>query len=443
MAQSAGELLAACLSATGVDLVWGQAPPGLELPRLVPVHDPALAALLADADGRMSGRAGASVGADGTLRLSSLPGASPAPTRLSSPSELPGAVAAAAAEACGILPGAARVKLDLDLRGPASGAPEPATSGRPGDPPDIGGAGAPIVLAGPGVIRGGALRGLRDLADAGNLGVSNTWGAKGVFRWDSPHHLGTVGLQARDFELGGFAEADLVIAVGVDPAESPAERWAGTPTVEVPPAALGALAASWTGGATRALHRPPLYEILSSVVQPLYRSDAFPMAPGRAVSDLAGAIGESGRLAADPGPAGLWVARAFPTTEPGSVVVPATVAAGFAAAAALSVAVRRSSVAPVAVTTAPLDGATGRVLNLARALHASMVVEAWGAGEDVAQVTGAVVRRAADHAGALATARRASGVSVVGVPVDWGFAEALVQAAGEVVAWGGLGRNPS
>ena len=46
-------------------------------------------------------------------------------------------------------------------------------------------------------------RGLQRRATSGTIGVPviNTWGAKGVFRWDSELHGGTAGLQARDFEL--------------------------------------------------------------------------------------------------------------------------------------------------------------------------------------------------------------------------------------------------
>jgi len=76
-----------------------------------------------------------------------------------------------------------------------------------------------VVLAGPGVIDDGALEGLRAFAAAGSLGVANTWGAKGVFAWDSPHHLGTCGLQANDFELLGFGDAGVIVATGLDPDE--------------------------------------------------------------------------------------------------------------------------------------------------------------------------------------------------------------------------------
>ena len=84
-----------------------------------------------------------------------------------------------------------------------------------------------LILAGPGVVRSGHVEGLQELARLTGAGVLNTWGAKGVFPWNDPHHFGTGGMQARYFELAGFDEAELVIATGIDPLESPAERWAG------------------------------------------------------------------------------------------------------------------------------------------------------------------------------------------------------------------------
>ncbi len=54
-----------------------------------------------------------------------------------------------------------------------------------------------VVLVGPGVARAGseALAGLDAFARHSGRAVANTFGAKGVFRWDSPFHAGTVGLQ--------------------------------------------------------------------------------------------------------------------------------------------------------------------------------------------------------------------------------------------------------
>ena len=54
--------------------------------------------------------------------------------------------------------------------------------------------------------------------------------------------MGTCGLQARDFELLGFADFDVILATGIDEAESPWERFALTRAIEVAPAYLGELA---------------------------------------------------------------------------------------------------------------------------------------------------------------------------------------------------------
>src|SRR5829696_7359902 len=94
-----------------------------------------------------------------------------------------------------------------------------------------------VVLAGPGVLRHADL--MRVWATEHGLPVANTVSLKGLFRWDSPHHIGTVGLQERDFELAGFGEAERIYAVGVDEDETPRERWdIGGETVELDPANL-------------------------------------------------------------------------------------------------------------------------------------------------------------------------------------------------------------
>ena len=72
-------------------------------------------------------------------------------------------------------------------------------------------------LVGPGVLA--HVDGVRALAERLGVAAVNTWGAKGVFRWDSPFHGGTAGLQARDFELAGLGEIDLLVTSGLDPAD--------------------------------------------------------------------------------------------------------------------------------------------------------------------------------------------------------------------------------
>jgi len=418
------ELLAQCVAAAGVRRVFGRAIPGLQH---VAVADPAMASLLADADGRLGPGPGAAF-SEGVLRLSSKPGGPAKRRALTSLRDLPDAVAWAGSVAAGDLPGSAELALGADLDGEAAGHPaKPPRSGWSGM---ILGSqlGRVLVFAGPGVVRAGAAEGLRGLAEAVGLGVSNTWGAKGVFDWRSHHHLGTVGLQERDFELGGFDEADTIVATGIDPDESPRHRWARDRVVTIPPSMLIGLVTQWPGHVDGTIaDRPPLFDLIAGVVQPQWQDEKVPMAPARVLADLAAAMTPGDRLAADPGPAGLWVARAFATTELGSVVVPATVAPGFAAAAALAAAVRQPRVRVVGVTAGPLDDVSCRVLDLARSMDVNLVLEVWGREGEL--------ESAADHAAALTAARAGRGVKVLSVPVDFGWTDALVEVAGPVVAW--------
>lgn len=254
------------------------------------------------------------------------------------------------------------------------------------------------ILAGPGVLRDRAVDGLRAFAGAANVGVANTWGAKGVFPWDSPHHLGTCGLQSRDFELLGFADLDLLWVVGVDPDESPPDRYElGARVVPIAPADLEVFAGH-IARSSYPIERPPLFERLAAVAQPGYVDERFPRHPARAVMDLKQKMPPGGLVTAEPGPAGLWVARTFPTDAPGTVVVPAVTRPGIATALAL--AAGRAGRPATAVTVAPVDDMTRALVELATTLGAPVTLEVWD--DDV----------------------------------DLSLTALLVEAAGPVVAWG-------
>ena len=139
-----------------------------------------------------------------------------------------------------------------------------------------------MVLAGPGVVEDRATPGLNALAAAGTLGVLNTWGAKGVLDWRSRHHWATVGLQARDFELGGLGAADLIVATGVDPREAPPERWHLAPVLDVPPGSLGPLAEQCRRPDAE-LSMPPLRDALAAVTRQGWAGEGAPLAPTRAM----------------------------------------------------------------------------------------------------------------------------------------------------------------
>lgn len=357
--------------------------------------DPRVASVMADAAGRLGPAPGAAWLPDQVLRLSSRPGPAVEPVVVHQADGVAGALAAALDIAADVIPGTTALRFDLDLDAPAPDARRspPGLQSRHVDVPDVPRAGRVIVLAGPGVLRAGAVDGLRALAARAGLSVINTWGAKGVFDWQSPHHGGTAGLQERDFELSGFADVDLIIATGVDADESPRDRWAMAPVVNVDPVALAPLAAAWDRP-TGTPERPDIYTALSAVVMPMFEQ---PGTPPHAVAQVKAALPPGGIVVADPGPAGFWVARTFPTSELGSVVVPATIAPGFAAAAAM-VAVLRGRPA-VALTTAPTDEATGAVLDAAARRGVDVDLRAWDEN------------------------------------IDWSCLDSLVAVAGNVVAW--------
>src|SRR5262249_31467968 len=156
----------------------------------------------ADAAGRIGPGPGVAALPDRRLRLGASPGSPAGMLTVTDADQVPLILAAAAQDA----PlEATELVLDLDLDAPAPHGLAPVRI-------DVAGGRAVVldeqlrdvgllVLAGPGVVRAGsdAVAGLQAVAAKAACGVVNTWGAKGVFRWDSPHHYGTAGLQADDF----------------------------------------------------------------------------------------------------------------------------------------------------------------------------------------------------------------------------------------------------
>ena len=336
MSRTIADLLEERLRQLGVMRVYGAPLGGLQH---VPVDDVDLAVLLADADGRLghhdgSGRLGAALLDGPILHLSSQPGGRSPLQTVQTPEQLLDALS----DPPGMtLPGVIALHLDLELDSPAPPdlVAEPLVSRVPVMTLDPSMAELRVIaVVGPGVVRASGLEGLSDMARKGGIGIVNTWGAKGVERWDSPFHFGTAGLQARDFELAGLDSADVVVTSGLDADESPVEALGSWVVQDVPPAQLGALCHRWPASRTLP-ERPPLYDTIATVVTPLYESDRVPLTAPRAALHLSGALPERGVVVADPGRAGFWIARTFPTSFPGSVCVPATGEAGFAAAAAL------------------------------------------------------------------------------------------------------------
>ena len=83
----------------------------------------------------------------------------------------------------------------------------------------------PIILAGNGAIRKRAATQLRRLAHKLGIGVVNTFMGKGAVPMDDPHCLFTMGLGSGDYNNLAFDDADLVISCGYDLVEYAPTAW--------------------------------------------------------------------------------------------------------------------------------------------------------------------------------------------------------------------------
>ena len=279
----ASDLLVQCLEAEGVTHVFGI--PGEEtldvnesLSRssitFVPVRHEQAGAFMADAYGRLTGRAGvclATLGPGATNLVTGVADAflDRAPmvaltgqsalermhkeshqyidvlslmrpitkwnARVSDPGIVPEVVRKAFKLAEAEKPGSTHVELPEDVMAlPAVG--EPLLRTEPTHPEPswdevqraielIAQAEHPVVLAGYGVVRQGATPALRAFARGTGIAVATTFMAKGLLDPDDEGSLGAVGLQTGDYRMAGFDEADLVITVGYDLVEHAPFHW--------------------------------------------------------------------------------------------------------------------------------------------------------------------------------------------------------------------------
>lgn len=428
--RTVSDLLEQRLRQLGVERVYGQSLGGLSH---VAVDDVDLAVLLADADGRIghhdgSGRLGAARVEDAVLHLSSQPGGRVPLHSVHSPEELLEALADPPGVAT---PGVTALHLDLDLDAPVAA---DLVAGPRVDPqavltldPSMATLNV-VAVVGPGVVRSFAVDDLCETARKGGIGILNTWGAKGVERWDSPFHFGTAGLQARDFELAGLGEADVLITSGLDPHESPVDALGNWVIQDVHPRQLVALCHRWPPSRTPPV-RPALYDSIAEVVVPRYESAQVPLTGPRASLHLSGALPERGVVVADPGPAGFWIARTFPTSHPGSVCVPATGGSGFAAAAAIVCRIEGRPCLAVAdqVADTGVDDTSGALLELAESLGLGVALQLWGPDGSLADSDA--------HVSLLADQLGSEVVRIDDVPVLTDDIADLVAVAGPVSAW--------
>ena len=399
--RKASDVFVECLEAEGVRYVFGI--PGEETLDLnesladssvefVPVRHEQGGAYMADAYGRLTGRAGVCLGtlgpgatnlvtavADAFLDrapLVALTGQSDIErmhkeshqyidligilrpivkwnARVSSPEIVPEVVRKAFAVAESEKPGATHLELPEDVMArPLDASPLPRHTPVQPEPGSrelqraadlIDEAQNPLALAGNGAIRGHAGRALRSFVHNTGIPVAETFMAKGLIDYEDPKALGTVGLQARDYEMAGFEDADVVIAIGYDLVEHSPKNWNPKrdkkiividsvaaevdqnfiPDVELigdVAHVLARLAAACTRSQTTA-GTSRLHEVVMGALNDARNDDHFPLRPPRVLWDLRQALDRHDILVSDVGLHKLWIGRMFPAHEPGTVLI--------------------------------------------------------------------------------------------------------------------------
>ena len=273
--------------------------------------------------------------------------------RLSDPHIIPEVVRKAFKVAEGEKPGATHIELPEDvMEQEIDASPLPIRKTVPSEPQArellkaadvIRGALNPVALAGNGVIRGGATPALREFVRATGIPVAETFMGKGLLGPDNPKALGNVGLQAGDYSMAGFEEADVVLAIGYDLVEQSPEMWNPKkdkkivcidsvaaeidehfiPEVEL----VGDIYHTLTRLAEECRHVPHqggsqrLRDVVLGRFEAAKDDDHFPVQPPRALWEIRKALGREDILVSDVGLHKLWIGRMFPAYEPNTVLI--------------------------------------------------------------------------------------------------------------------------
>ncbi|CAB4863101.1 unannotated protein [freshwater metagenome] len=271
-----------------------------------------------------------------------------------------------------------------------------------------------VIIAGATLVHAGMAGVLRDLVDRTDIGVFNSWAAKGLFPWNHPAHLGTIGLQADDIKLAALATFDDVVLCGISDDELPRQSLtaAGVRWRDVAPGELGAEPFTVRSAPTP---RPPLFDLLAGACAPMYTDDSLPCNPARAAADLGTHLPAGAVVCGEASRSGFWLGRTYPTRELGSILLPTRRTPGFAATQAAIA--RRTGRFSVAVLDA-IDEPTHHVMQRAK----DLIIEVWSEQGPATTPT--------DRIRTLHQAHAAGGVHVIEIGVRLDEIDVLVAVAG-------------
>lgn len=201
----------------------------------------------------------------------------------------------------------------------------------------------PLILVGNGVIRDGASEALRKFAEEKNIAVVNTFMSKGILPSNHPLTLYTVGMQAKDYVLCGFDQADLIITIGYDFVEYLPKYWNDetlNPIIHIDslPAEVDEyypLVSELVGNTKETIEAlsnhvenkelwTGVKKLKSQLVEKLHTSDdvsGSPIKPQRIIADIKKAEKGEANIISDVGAHKLWVARLYQPEKPNHTII--------------------------------------------------------------------------------------------------------------------------
>jgi acetolactate synthase I/II/III large subunit len=200
----------------------------------------------------------------------------------------------------------------------------------------------PVILAGNGVVRAGAVQSLVSFAEVLRIPVANTFMAKGAIPFSHEMSLGTIGLKARDLPWFAFDKADVVICVGYDMVEYHPEEWnpAADKTIihiDALPAEVdecykvacgvpGNIGEALRGIAMQATPQSgsPLKALRQAIIdeRAAYADDqGFPVKPQKILWDLRQVLGPADIVISDVGAHKMWTARMYRAEQPNTCII--------------------------------------------------------------------------------------------------------------------------
>jgi len=201
----------------------------------------------------------------------------------------------------------------------------------------------PIILAGNGIIRANASSELLKLIKQTNIPVVTTFMGKGAIDARENLHIGTVGLNTKDYGLSGLNRADLVIAVGSDAEEYKPVVWnaernktiihidsetqendvhykSSVDLIGDVKETLKLLVDCCDFKKEHVL-ATELKEFVSQEIEHYHNDKSFPMKPEKVIHDIRQALKDDDILISDVGAHKVWLGRYYPAYKPGSFIV--------------------------------------------------------------------------------------------------------------------------